>query len=148
MIEAETIIAREARPGPLADTITLDDSQRMRRRMAMVSDGGIAFLLNLAPGVMLREGDAIVLGDGRLVEVRAKPEEVYAVQGRDAAHLLALAWHLGNRHVPTAISEGRLLIRRDHAVAEMVRALGGTLEAVDAVFEPDVHADTAGDVRS
>ena len=149
MIEAETIITREAGPGPLADTITLDQSQRMRRRMAMVSDGGIAFLLNLAQAVTLRAGDAIVLGDGRLVEVRAKPEEVYAVRGRDPAHLLELAWHLGNRHLPTAIFNDRLLIRRDDAIAEIVRGLGGTLDEVEAVFDPaaGAHAGATGDVR-
>lgn len=140
MIEAETIIPREAGPGPLADTITLDESQRHRRRMAMVSDGGIAFLLNLAQAVLLREGDAIVLDDGRLVAVLAKPEELHAVRGRDAAHLLTLAWHLGNRHLPTAISGDRLLIRRDHVIAEMVRGLGGTLEDVEAVFDPAAGA--------
>lgn len=86
-----------------------------------------------------------MLGDGRLVEVRPKPEEVYAVRGRDTAHLLELAWHLGNRHLPTAISDDRLLIRRDDAIAEMVRGLGGTLDEVEAVFEP--AAGATADVR-
>jgi urease accessory protein len=140
VIEAETIILREESPAPLSDCITLDESQRHRRRMAMVSDGGIAFLLNLSEARLLREGDAIVLNDGRLIEVKAKPEALLAVRGQDARHLLTLAWHLGNRHLPAAIEADRILIRRDHVIADMVRGLGGSLEEVEAAFDPAAGA--------
>ena len=40
-----------------ADTITLDESARHRRRMAMVSDDGIAFLLDLPEALLLFSGD-------------------------------------------------------------------------------------------
>lgn len=141
MIEAQTIIEKAARPkGDAADTITLDEQQRHRRRMAMVSDGGIAFLLDLAEARLLQEGDAIVLSDGRLVEVRAKPEPLYAVTGRDAGHLLALAWHLGNRHLATQIDEARLLIRRDHVIRAMLEGLGAGVEEVEAAFDPAAGA--------
>ncbi|WP_062210185.1 urease accessory protein UreE [Aureimonas sp. AU12] len=137
MIDAQTIIERGARGGEIpADTITLDEQQRHRRRMAMVSDGGIAFLLDLAEARLLQQGDAIVLSDGRLVEVRAKPEPLYGVTGRDAGHLLALAWHLGNRHLAADITEGRLLIRRDHVIRAMLEGLGATVEEIDAPFDP------------
>ncbi len=140
MIEAESVILREASPGPFADCITLDESQRHRRRMAMVSDGGIAFLLNLSQARLLRAGDAIVLADGRLIEVRAKPEALYAVRGHDARHLLTLAWHLGNRHLPAAIEADRILIRRDHVIADMVKGLGGSVEEIEAAFDPAAGA--------
>lgn len=137
MIDAQTIIERGARAGETpADTITLDEQQRHRRRMAMVSDGGIAFLLDLAEARLLQQGDAIVLSDGRLVEVRAKPEPLYAVTGRDARHLLALAWHLGNRHLATEIAQDRLLIRRDHVIRAMLEGLGAAVEEIDAPFDP------------
>ncbi|KAB0679286.1 urease accessory protein UreE [Aureimonas leprariae] len=136
MIRAETI--RERGEGfQAADTITLDETQRHRRRMAMVSDGGIAFLLDLADARLLREGDAIVLDDGRLVRVIAKPEPLYAVRGRNAAHLLSLAWHLGNRHTPAAIMADHLLVRRDPVLREMAVGLGGSVEEVEAPFDPE-----------
>jgi urease accessory protein len=137
MIEAGTIIARGAWEPPAADTITLDEAQRHRRRMAMVSDGGIAFLLDLPEAHRLREGDAILLSDGRLLEVRAKPEPLVAVSGRDAAHLLALAWQIGNRHLPCQIEANRLLLRRDHVVEAMLRELGAQVEPVEAAFDPE-----------
>lgn len=136
MIEANSIIERGAFLGEAADCITLDEAQRHRRRMAMVSDGGIAFLLDLAEARLLREGDAIVLSDGRYVVVKAKPEELYAVQGRDGVHLLTLAWQIGNRHLPCQIEADRILLRRDHVIGEMLRELGAQVEEVEAAFDP------------
>lgn len=136
MISAETIRQRGSQAGSFADTITLDEDQRHRRRMAMVSDGGIAFLLNLSEARLLREGDGIVLDDGRVIEVKAKPEPLYEVRGRDGVHLLHLAWHLGNRHLAAAIEETRILIRRDRVIRDMVEGLGGTVTEVEAAFDP------------
>ena len=147
MIEADTIIERGTWAGEPADTITLDEAQRHRRRMAMVSDGGIAFLLDLAEARLLREGDAILLSDGRRVLVKAKPEDLYAVEGRDAAHLLTLAWQLGNRHLPCQIEASRLLVRRDHVIRDMLHELGAHVHEVEAAFDPagGAYAGHGGD---
>lgn len=133
---ANSIRARGDHSGDFADTITLDEDLRHRRRMAMVSDGGIAFLLELPEARLLREGDGIVLDDGRVIEVKAKPELLYEVRGRDGAHLLHLAWHLGNRHLQAAIEADRILIRRDRVIRDMVEGLGGAVAEVEAAFDP------------
>jgi len=83
----------------------------------MQGEGGLTFLLDLGEATALRHGDGLVLEDGRIVEMRAKPEPLLQVRGRDAHHLTRLAWHLGNRHVPAAIERSRLLIRADHVIA-------------------------------
>ena len=57
-----------------ADTVVLDFDDRHRRRMAMTGTRGLEFLLDLENAVVLRGGDALVLEDGRLVEVVAAPE--------------------------------------------------------------------------
>ena len=136
MIRAETIRDRHE-AFEAADTITLDEGQRHRRRMAMVSDNGIAFLLDLDEARLLREGDGIALDDGRFLRVVAKPEPLYAVRGRNAAHLLSLAWHLGNRHAAAAIMADHLLVRRDPVLREMAIGLGGSVEEVEAPFDPE-----------
>ncbi|MEC5290332.1 urease accessory protein UreE [Aurantimonas sp. C2-6-R+9] len=121
-----------------ADTITLDETARHRRRMAMVSDDdGIAFLLDLPEAVLLRDGDAIGLDDGRLIAVRAKPEELYEVRGKDARHLLVLAWQIGNRHLPAQLLGECILIRRDPVIYEMLSGLGATITEVAAGFDPE-----------
>ena len=62
-----------------------------------------------------------MLEDGRLVEVVAAPEPLAEIRGVDPRHMLRLAWHLGNRHLPTQIAGKRLRIRRDHVIEEMVQ---------------------------
>ena len=57
-----------------ADTVVLDFDDRHRRRMAMTGTRGLEFLLDLENAVALRGGDALVLEDGRLIEVVAAPE--------------------------------------------------------------------------
>lgn len=136
MIRAETIRDR-GEAFEAADTITLDETQRHRRRMAMVSDGGIAFLLDLADARLLREGDGIVLDDGRLLRVVAKPEPLYAVRGQNAEHLLSLAWHLGNRHQTAQLCADHILVRREPTLREMLAGLGASVEEVDAPFDPE-----------
>ncbi len=120
-----------------ADTITLDETARHRRRMAMVTDGGIAFLLDLPEAMLLVEGAAIVLDDGRLIAVKAKPEPLMKVRGRDARHLLALAWQIGNRHLPAEIHDSFILLREDHVIVEMLKGLGATVTELEAPFDPE-----------
>ena len=107
-----------------ADTVVLGFDDRHRRRMAMTGTRGLEFLLDLQEAVALRGGDALVLEDGRLIEVVAAPEPLVEIRGTDPHHLVRVAWHLGNRHLPTQIVGKGLRIRRDHVIEEMVRGLG------------------------
>lgn len=120
-----------------AGTITLDEMARFRRRMVMRSDNGIEFLLNLAKARLLRHGDGLVLDDGRIIEVKTAPEELYEVRARDARHLVVLAWQIGNRHLPAQILDGRIFIRRDHVIRAMLEGLGATVTDIAAPFDPE-----------
>ncbi|GIL00274.1 MAG: hypothetical protein BroJett030_01730 [Alphaproteobacteria bacterium] len=125
-----------------AGRITLDETARHRRRMSMISDdidggGGIEFLLDLPQARLLRDGEGLVLDDGRVIEVRAAPEALHEVRGRDTRHLLALAWQIGNRHLAAQIFPDRILIRRDHVIAGMLEGLGATVSDVEAPFDPE-----------
>ncbi|MCB1423087.1 MAG: urease accessory protein UreE [Nitratireductor sp.] len=127
-----------------ADTITLDETARHRRRVKLVSDGGIEFLLDLPQARLLRHGEGLVLEDGRVIEVCAKPEKLMDVRGRDGQHLLALAWQIGNRHLAAQIEEDRILIRHDHVIRDMLIGLGATVSDIEAPFDPEggAYGDT------
>lgn len=123
-------------------TITLDETARHRRRMRMVSDrlengATIAFLLDLPQAQLLRHGDGLVLDDGRIIEVRAEPEALMEVRGRDARHLLSLAWQIGNRHLAAEITGETIRIRSDHVIRDMLIGLGASVSDVDAPFDPE-----------
>ncbi|MEM6972783.1 MAG: urease accessory protein UreE [Pseudomonadota bacterium] len=123
--------------GAAADSVTLDREGRYRRRGVLTSDGGEAFLLDLAEARELDDGAHLVLEDGRRIAVAAAAEPLYAITAETPQALARLAWHIGNRHLPAAIEGGRLLIARDHVVAEMVRRLGGGVVEVVEPFRPE-----------
>jgi urease accessory protein len=126
-----------------ADTVVLDFDDRHRRRMAMTGTRGLEFLLDLENAVALRGGDALVLEDGRLVEVVAAPEPLVEIRGADPLHLVRIAWHLGNRHLPTQIMGKGLRIRRDHVIEQMVKGLGARVIEIEAPFDPEGGAYAA-----
>lgn len=133
MTTAHTIHSHTHHP---TDTITLNETARHRRRLKMVSDGGIEFLLDLPEARLLRHGEGIELSDGRVIEVIAKPEALYEVRGRDGHHLLTLSWQLGNRHLAAQIEEDYILIRQDHVIKSMLAGLGASVKEITASFNP------------
>jgi urease accessory protein len=144
VIRANSIRLAGAWSGPPADRVVLAYDDRHRRRFAMQAEGGLMFLLDLREATVLRQGDGLLLEDGRIVEVRAKPEPLLEVRARDPHHLARLAWHLGNRHLPAAIEPDRLLIRPDHVIAAMLAGLGAEVAAVEAPFDPEGGAYAQG----
>jgi len=132
--------------GAATDCVVLDYDDRHRRRMAMTGAKGTSFLLDLPGAAELRGGDALLLEDGRLVEVIAAPEPLLEIRCNDALHLARVAWHLGNRHLPTQLLPGALRIRRDHVIADMARQLGAAVIEISAPFDPEggAYATTGG----
>ena len=59
-------------------------------------------------------------------------------------HLVRVAWHLGNRHLPTQIMAKGLRIRRDHVIEEMVKGLGARVIEIEAPFDPEGGAYAGG----
>lgn len=125
---------------PTADAkgaIALDFEGRHRRRIRLDADNGAAVLLDLAKATAMADGDGVQTEDGDWFRVAAKPEPLLAVTAPDRHGLMQLAWHLGNRHTPAEIQDGRILIRRDHVLADMVRGLGGDAVEVIEPFQPE-----------
>lgn len=137
MIRATLVMGRGRWHATPAESILLDFDDRHRRRMVMTCTRGLEFLLDLEVAVALRGGDALQLEDGRLVEVVAAPEPLMEIRGADPQHLVRLAWHLGNRHLPTQITARGLRIRSDHVIAGMLKGLGARVIDIDAPFDPE-----------
>jgi urease accessory protein len=144
MIRATQVRAQHRWTQAPADTVVLDFDGRHRRRMAMTGTRGLEFLLDLENATVLRGGDALVLDDGRLIEVVAAPEPLAEIRGSDPQHLVRVAWHLGNRHLPTQITAKGLRIRRDHVIEAMVKGLGARVIEIEAPFDPEGGAYAGG----
>ena len=122
------------------DSVTLAFVDRHRRRLRLVADSGNPFLLDLPRVQHLAGGDGLELDDGGYVRICAAPERVLEIEADSPADLLRLAWHLGNRHLPVQAIEGRLRIRDDHVIADMVEKLGGRVTRLNAPFDPETGA--------
>ena len=138
------IVPRGEWPAPAADRITLDQDARHRRRILLTSDNGVSCLLDLPHAVQMRQGDALLLDDDRLIEVLAAPEDLLEVRAASPATLLKLAWHLGNRHLAAQLEADRILIHYDHVIEAMLRDLGATVTRIDAPFDPEGGAYAHG----
>jgi urease accessory protein len=137
MLRADKVVPAGHWSGVPADTVVLDFDARYRRRVAMTGVGGLEFLLDLAETTMLRGGDGLRLEDGRLVEVVAEPEPLAEIRAADPLALIRVAWHFGNRHLPTEILPKALRIRRDPVIEAMAEGLGARVIALEAPFNPE-----------
>ncbi len=123
-----------------ADRVVLDADDRQRRRIVLRGEGGTEFLLDLEKPATLREGDGLLLDDGRIVRVCGAPESLVEIAATSPREFVRLAWHLGNRHTDVQIAGSKIRIRGDHVLEEMVKGLGGSVARVEAPFDPEAGA--------
>ena len=128
-----------------AETCHLDYAARFLRRKRLTTDAGEAFVADLSQTTSLNDGDALRLSDGRLIRICAANEALLAVTGKN---LTQLAWHIGNRHMPAQIDDGRILIQRDHVIRDMLARLGAELRDVEEPFTPEGGAYGHGRTHS
>jgi urease accessory protein len=124
-------------PAEAAGSITLAFDDRNRRRLRLMTDQGEPVLLDLARPQPLAEGDGLGFENGGWLVVHAADEDVLEITAADSHHLARLAWHLGNRHLPTEILPERLRIRYDHVIEDMLTRLGARLVRRRAPFQPE-----------
>jgi urease accessory protein len=138
-MRATRIVSAGQRPADSAirDTVILDFEQRRARHGIFIGVNGTSVEIDLAEPARLRTDDALVLDDGSLIEVVAKPEPLIEARAADLPALARLAWHLGDRHVPVELYERRLRVRSDPAVEALLQTLGARLAAIEAPFEPE-----------
>jgi urease accessory protein len=134
-------------PAMAGDRLVLDHDMRVRRRIVFHSQGGTAVRLNQGEPVLLRGGDGLRLADGTIVLVEAAPEALLEITAHNLAQLVRIAWHLGNRHLPTQLLGQTLRIRDDHVIADMVHGLGGHCRKVAEPFDPEGGAYAEGAAR-
>jgi urease accessory protein len=120
-----------------AGALTLDFDARHRRRIRLTTDQREDVLLDLPKAIAMADGDGLQLEDGRWLKVQAAAELIVEVRHKDPDQLTRLAWHLGNRHLPTEIRNQVLRIRPDHVIEDMLRGFGADLVKARAPFQPE-----------
>ena len=152
MLQISKLIAQGKGLAPVllkrAATLELDWDVRQKSRFDATDSGGHSLGVFLPRGTLVRGGDVLVAEDGSMVRVIAAPQAVLRITAC-ATHsspfdLTRAAYHLGNRHVPIELRPDHLKIEPDHVLADMLRAMHLTVEAVNEAFEPEGGAYNAG----
>ncbi|GHA16098.1 urease accessory protein UreE [Devosia pacifica] len=137
MLRATTFIPPgHDKPAGFDHVVLNHDERRLRRKLLYLAGGG-EMIVDLPATTTLPHGSALVLDDGRLVDVRASEEDLLEVRARSDADLVRLAWHIGNRHTPAQLDAERILIAADHVLKTMLEGLGATVTPVRAPFAPE-----------
>ena len=124
MIKVKKIINNNLWKFRVDDEIVLDYQDRNRRRIKLDSKKKISFLLDEKETVFLNNGSLLILSNEYKVKVIAKLENVFKVEAKDKRNLSALAWHIGNRHIPAEIHKDYIIIQRDEIISRMLKLLG------------------------
>ena len=116
--------------GERVDTVTLLFDDRYRRRLRMLGDGGLDFLLDLVEPIVLHSGDGLRLDEGGYVEVKAALEDLVEELVGDA--LVQDETAAGDTRLPLVVEdrERRAVDRRREVgvVEHDVGALAAQLE--------------------
>jgi urease accessory protein len=123
-------------PGTASDGIELAAQDRHLRRKLIVTESGAEILVDLPLSVFIEDGDHLELEDGTYLEVRAAEEVLLEIRGVSPAHVVTLAWHIGNRHLSAQLEWDRILILNDRIIALMLEGLGATVNVVHEQFSP------------
>ena len=134
MLRAVSILPPGHGEGVPVDTIVLQHDERRLRRKLLTFQHGTEVMVDFPQTVTLEHRSGLKLDDGRIVEITAAAELLYAVTARDTAHLVRLAWHIGNRHTSAQLDADRILIKRDHVLKTMLEGLGATISNVSEPF--------------
>ncbi len=140
MLRATQVLKAGSWQAAPIDCITLNYDQRHRRRLRFLADAGTEFLLDLPRTTVLRGGDGLKLEDGRVILVAAADEPLLEVTAADPDQLVRMAWHIGNRHLPAQMAAGRILIREDSVIEDMLKGLGAAVRHVAEPFTPEPGA--------
>jgi urease accessory protein len=126
-------------------SVCLPFDLRCRTRLRALLSTGIDVAIVLPRGSTMRGGSVLHSSDGlHVVEVLAADEELLEVQADDAFGLLRAAYHLGNRHVQLQVLPGSLRLPYDYVLADMVVRMGAKAAKINAPFDPEPGAYSAG----
>ena len=134
--ESHLHVEPSALAGKERDTLCLTWEERRWTRKRVVTTGGRDVGLALPTGSLLRPGDIVAVEAAWYLEIEGKPEPVLAVSPKDRNEAIRVAFDVGNRHFPVAISGDGLLVPDDTAMEQLLTRLGVDWQRSAAVFTP------------
>jgi len=130
--------------GSAIPTLSLTYNERQRNRLAVMLSNGQAAAIVLPRGQFLQSDDVLTGPDGVFLRILAKPESLLCASALSRLDLIRLVYHLANRHVRAMLTPEAVYIEPDPVLADLMKQLGASVQAVSAVFEPEAGAYAGG----
>ncbi|UOD49481.1 urease accessory protein UreE [Orrella daihaiensis] len=127
-----------------AQVVQLTCNERQRNRLALMLPDGQAAAVVLPRGQFLQANDVLLSANGNALIIQAAVEPLMQIRADTNLSLMRMIYHLANRHVRAMIREGAILIEPDAVLEKMILQLGGHVEMVEQVFEPESGAYAGG----
>ncbi len=140
MIRVKKIINNNSWQYTFDDEIILDNQDRNRRRIKLVSKKKVVFLLDEKQTICLCNNALLILSNDYKVKVIAQLEDVLKIETSNEKNLMVLAWHIGNRHIPAEIHNSYILIKEDEVICKMLKLLGAKVLKKKLSFTPELGA--------
>ncbi len=132
----ETIGNPAVLAGAEHDVLVMGWEARRQTRQRATTLHGRELALALPTGTVLGDGEVVHIGQGFYVSIEAEREDVLVVPLNDAATAAAVAYELGNRHLPVSLREGFLATPYDRLVEAVLAKSGVTYGRGKEKFEP------------
>jgi urease accessory protein len=118
------------------DTIVLRWEERRKSRQRLVSERGTEIALALPTGTILKDGDILYLDDRCYVTVEEAKEDVIVISPEDMAEGAAIAYEIGNRHLPISIENGTIVTPQNLQMEEFLKKRAIRYQLRKESFEP------------
>jgi urease accessory protein len=153
MAQALSFVRRTQVSGAASDTVpdtliaTLAWHEREKSRIAVITNTNEFVSIVLSRGETLSHGDVLQTEDGaHTLRICAKEEPVLRISAPDSLTLTRLVYHLANRHVKMMLKTDAIYIESDPVLHSLAKSLGGKVDTVHCVFEPErgAYSDSHG----
>ena len=118
------------------DTIVLGWEERRKSRQRLISERGSEIVLALPTGTILKDGDILHLDDRCYVTVEEAKEDVIVISPEDMAEGAAIAYEIGNRHLPISIENGTIVTPQNLQMEEFLKKRAIRYQLRRESFEP------------
>jgi urease accessory protein len=139
MLRVTRVVSKDQWLADPEDRVVLDHEARHQPPATLTSEGGVAFSLT-PPKAPLKDGDGLMLSNGKTILIAAAAEPLLEVSFESAAKLARLAWHFGSGHVPVEFVADAMRIPGDDEAVEAMQAMGARVRKLVAVFDPEACA--------
>jgi len=118
------------------DTIVIGWEERRKPRQRLTTKKGSEIALALPTGTILKDGDILYLDDRCYVTVEEAKEDVIVISPEDMAEGAAIAYEIGNRHLPISIENGTIATPQNLQMEEFLKKTAIRYQLRKESFEP------------